>query len=325
MKRSTFARATLVLVGALSLSSCISLDSFFFNPTKIADGQDYTLATYPAGFPEAMKIPADRIERLTLTAADGSMVFAAIARQPDAATRATVLYHHGNGSNIDGYWPRAATLFALGVNVLVYDYPGYGRTPGSPSEEGVYRAARAAHNYLRSAAAGVDANRIFHYGYSLGGAPATQMAWESLSAGLILEAPFTSVMALAADSSLIIPSSFLMSNRFDNKSKIRLAAQRAARGVLIVHGTADDYVQTKYGRELWETICREPVASRSTLALIEGADHGHAACSNQDDQPCLPAQPGSLYLEQVRAFLESAPVSGASQRVCTELPTPAMR
>lgn len=325
MMRSILTHAAVALIGALVSSSCISLDSFFFNPTKIPDGQDYTLATYPAGFPEAMKIPADRIERLVLTAEDGSTVFAAIARHPDAATRATVLYHHGNASNIDGYWPRAATLFALGVNVLVYDYPGYGRSPGTPSEAGVYRAARAAYNYLRSAAAGIDTDRIFHYGYSLGSAAATQMAWESLSAGLILEAPFTSVMALAADSSLLIPSSFLMSHRFDNKSKIRLASQRAARGVLIIHGTADDYVQTKYGRELWATICREPVANRATLALIEGADHGHAACANHDDQPCLPAQPGSLYLEQVRAFLESAPVTSASERVCTELPTPTMR
>ncbi len=322
MKRSSIAWCALV---ATALSSCISLDAFFFNATRIPEGQQYTLSSYPDGFPEAQKIPADRLERLELTASDGSKVFAAFARHPDAATRATVLYHHGNASNIDGYLSRVATLFNLGVNVLVYDYPGYGRTPGSPSEEGVYRSARAAFHYLHSTASGVDTTRIFHYGYSLGGAAATQLAWESLSAGLILEATFTSVMALAADSSLVIPSSFLMTNRFDNKSKIRLASQRAARGVLIVHGTADDFVQTKYGRELWETICREPVANRSSLVLIAGADHGHASCANQDDQPCMPPQAGSLYVDQVRAFIESRPVSGASQRVCAELPAPAMR
>lgn len=316
-----FARVTaLASIVALAAPSCVSLDSFFFNPTRITSG-DYTLNSYPAGFPDAMKIPAERIERLQLAASDGSAVFAAFARQPDARAALTVLYHHGNASNIDGYWPRAAQLYALGVNLLMYDYPGYGRTPGTPTEEGIYRAARAAQDYLRSSASGVEANRIIHYGFSLGGGPATQLAWESLSAGLILEAPFTSVMGLAADSSLVVPSSFLMSNRFDNKSKIRVAAQRAARGVLIVHGTADDFVQPKYGRELWETICRDPIVTRATLALIEGADHGHVACSNREGD-CLPAASGSLYLEQVRAFLNSSAPTSA-QRVCTELPAPA--
>ena len=314
----TASLAALCVVG----SSCVSLDAFFFNPTRITSG-DYSLNTYPAGFPEDKKIPLDRIERLQLTASDGTAVFAAIARQPDAAAAVTVLYHHGNASNIDGYWSRIGQLFALGANVLMYDYPGYGRTPGSPSEEGIYRSARAAQDYLRSAASGVDASKIIHYGFSLGGGPATQLAWESLSGGLILEAPFTSVMGLAADSSLVIPSSFLMSNRFDNKSKIRIAAQRAVRGVLIVHGLDDDFVQPKYGRELWETICRDPVANRATLALIEGADHGHVACSNREGD-CLPAADSSLYLTQVRAFLNSGAATSA-QRVCTELPTPAAR
>jgi pimeloyl-ACP methyl ester carboxylesterase len=315
--------STLGLCFALASGSCISLDAFFFNPTAIPAGSDYTLANYPAGYPEALKIPADRIERLTLTDASGAPVFAAFARHPTSEGRPTVLYHHGNASNIDGYWPRAATLFSLGANLLVYDYPGYGRTPGSPTEEGIYRAARAAHAYLRSAQSQVTPGLIFHYGYSLGGAPATQMAWESTSAGLLLEAPFTSVSGLASDSSLVVPSSFLMSNRFDNRSKIRLAAQRAARGVLIVHGTVDDFVQTRYGRDLFDTICRDSVANRATLALIDGADHGTAACSNRDTNPCLPAAEGSLYLEQVRAFLQSAPVASNAQRVCTELPAPA--
>jgi pimeloyl-ACP methyl ester carboxylesterase len=310
---------------ALACGGCISLDAFFFNPTVIPTGSDYTLASYPAGYPEAMKIPADRIERLTLTDAQGAPVFAAFARHPTPEGRPTVLYHHGNASNIDGYWPRAAILFSLGANVLVYDYPGYGRTPGSPTEDGIYRAARAAHGYLRGPQSGITPSLIFHYGYSLGGAPATQMAWEASSAGLMLEATFTSVSGLASDSSLVVPSSFLMSNRFDNRSKIRLAAQRAARGLLIVHGTADDFVQTRYGRDLFDTVCRDSVANRATLALIEGADHGHAACSNRDENPCLPAADGSLYLEQVRAFLQSAPVTSNAQRVCNELPAPAAR
>jgi hypothetical protein len=287
--------------------SCVSLDGFFFNPTRLEG--EYTLPRGRDGFwPADPEVPAElrRFVVLNETAPPGSecpQVHAVWARRPgdEARTAPTVLYHHGNAANIDRYWERASHLWALGENVLIYDYPGYGRTPGSPSEAGIYCAARAALAYLRGLGDQIDQSRLFHYGFSLGSAPATELAASEPSRGLILEAPFTSVAGLAADGSLVVPRSFVMTNQFDNRGKIRFAAQLMSRGaplerevVLIFHGTEDDFVQTKYGQQLFETIRQEPPAGNARLVLVPGANHG--------DVPRFGEQNGMAYSNTLRAF-----------------------
>jgi fermentation-respiration switch protein FrsA (DUF1100 family) len=303
----TRVQSAILLAFALFGSSCVSLDGFFFNPRPLPEAAPYALDDYGPAWPATPRVDVMSTEQLTLTADDGSHIYGVMARQPNSEQRATVLYHHGNASNVSGYWHRVAILYGLGVNVLIYDYPGYGRTPGTPSEPGIYRAARTALAYLNSAEARIDRNRIFHYGYSLGGAPATELASTTVNAGLILEATFTSVQGLTADGSLLLPSSFLMTNRFDNKSKIRRAALASQRGILFLHGTADDFVQPRYSQEMYDLVRREPPAGPATLVLIDGANHGEVACSNHDGQRCLPAQQGSMYLDKLREFLESSP------------------
>ncbi len=291
----------------LSNASCVNLDGFFFNPRSLPEAQPYTLQDYGPAWPAMPRVPEMVTEQLTLTADDGTKIYGVMARQPDSAQRPTILYHHGNASNVDGYWHRVAILYGLSVNVLIYDYPGYGRSPGSPSEAGIYRAARTALAYLNSPDARIDRNRIFHYGFSLGGGPATEMASNNVNAGLILESTFASVSALTADGSLLLPASFLMTNRFDNKSKIRRAALASQRGILFLHGTADDFVQPRYSQEMYDLVRRDPPAGPATLVLVDGANHSEVACSNHDGQRCLPAQAGSAYLDKLREFLESAP------------------
>lgn len=298
----------LAFSAGVTSASCVSLDSFFFNPKATPEATPYSLDDYGPSWPATPRIDVmSSAEQLTLTADDGTKVYAVFARQPDSANRSTVLYHHGNASNVDGYWHRVAIIYNLGVNVMIYDYPGYGRTPGHPTEEGIFRAARTANAYLNTPEARTDRNRIFHYGFSLGGAPATEMASTNVNAGLILESTFASVQALAADGSLLLPASFLMTNRFDNKSKIRRAALASQRGILFFHGTADDFVQPRYSQEMFDLVRRDPPAGPATLALVDGANHSEVACSNHDGQRCLPAQPGSVYIDRLREFLESAP------------------
>src|SRR4051794_25111476 len=94
-----------------------------------------------------------------------------------------VLLCHGNAGNIADRVAHAALLSAAGLDVLLFDYRGYGRSSGRPSEQGIYRDARAALDALH-AQRGMDASRVLYLGESLGGAVALALALERPPAGL---------------------------------------------------------------------------------------------------------------------------------------------
>src|SRR5829696_2579890 len=103
-----------------------------------------------------------------------------------------VLFCHGNGGNIGDRLDNARLLAEAGFDLLLFDYRGYGRSSGRPSEEGTYRDARAARSALLEQA-GVEASRVLYLGESLGGAVALDLALEVPPRGLILQSAFTSV------------------------------------------------------------------------------------------------------------------------------------
>jgi fermentation-respiration switch protein FrsA (DUF1100 family) len=253
----------------LSLASCANLDAFLFNPTQL----DRYELPYDDNAPDAWRVPAALREEVEVTSRDGTRVYGFYLRRPDAeaATAPTVFYSHGNTRNIDLYWTRASHLWALGANVLIYDYRGYGRTRGTPSEQGIYDDARAMLAWLRTGPRAAPAERLYLYGYSLGAAVTTELAstTEPFRA-LILEAPFASVAALVEDGTLVVPRSLLTTLRFDNRAKIAEATRRATLGTTIFHGLEDDFVQPSHGRRLDAAI---GAAGPHTLVLLEGADH----------------------------------------------------
>lgn len=308
-------RSARILAVSLVLTatpSCVNLDGFLYNPRPLSE---YTYA-YRDAWPAERRVPSELRASLELTASmpDGETftTYAVFARRPgdEARTAPTVLYHHGNASNLDGYWDRVSLLWSYGCNVLAYDYPGFGRTPGTPSEAGVYASARAAQAYLRGLGAEISQSRVFHYGFSLGGGPATELASTGASAGLVLEAPFTSVSGLAADSSNVVPRSFVMTNRFDNRAKIGRAATLARRGVLIVHGDIDDFVQTHFGEQLDRQIMVDAPTRPHRLVIVPGANHGDVPCAvrpPEAGQGCVPEGNDGVYATAVREFLLSMP------------------
>ena len=139
-----------------------------------------------------------------------------IARTDPAAP--WLLWCHGNAGNISHRADNLALLVEHGLNVFIFDYRGYGRSEGRPSEPGFYADAAAAYDYLRSTA-GVTPAQIVLYGRSLGAPVAAELALRRPAAGLILEAPLGSITAMARTVIPLVPLEKLFRARFDTLAR----------------------------------------------------------------------------------------------------------
>lgn len=203
-------------------------------------------------------------EECTLVASDGVSLGAWFLPAPGREGPVdTVLMCHGNAGNISHRLDRAVLMQKrLSVDVLLFDYRGFGRSEGRPSEEGTYRDGLAAYRYLvdeRKIAPG----RLLLLGESLGAAVALELALRVPAGALVLEAPFTSIAAMAKVVYPFVPASWVRT-RYDNLSKIA----RLRIPLLIVHGTADDTVPLVQAEGLFEA-APEPKCFLS----VEGGGH----------------------------------------------------
>ena len=157
-----------------------------------------------------------------------------------------MLLCHGNAGNVGDRVVHAALLTATGFDVLLFDYRGYGRSTGQPSEEGTYRDARAALSCLLEQP-GVDPARIFYLGESLGGTVALDLALERPPAGLVLLSAFTGVRELGRLHYPFIPVALVP----DAYPTLRRIHELHA-PLLVLHGDRDDIVPLSQGRALFE-------------------------------------------------------------------------
>jgi uncharacterized protein len=157
-----------------------------------------------------------------------------------------LLLCHGNAGNVGDRVPHAASLTAAGFDVLLFDYRGYGRSSGRPSEEGTYRDARAALGRLLDQP-GVDPGRVFYLGESLGGAVALDLALEHPPAGLVLLSAFTGVRELARLHYPFVPAAIVP----DAYPALRRVHELHA-PLLVLHGDRDDIVPLSQGKALFE-------------------------------------------------------------------------
>ena len=179
-----------------------------------------------------------------------------------APSFAALLWFYGNGETISAIWPVIREFRPPGAALVVVDYPGYGASGGRTSEAGIYEAGALAYQWL-ARRPGVDRERIYVYGRSLGSAVATRTAADHPVAGLILESPFTSARDMAARHYRIVPR-FLVRLQLDNLATMG----RVHCPVLIFHGTADRIVPIDLGRRL-----AEAVPGPVEFVMIEGAGH----------------------------------------------------
>ena len=156
-----------------------------------------------------------------------------------------VLYLHGNGGNIGYRAMRFARLSRLGWGVLLLEYRGYGGNPGAPTEAGLYADARA--GYAMLLASGISAQRIVLWGESLGSGVAVHLATEVEVGTVLLEAPYTSILAIAQQRFPVVPVALLLRDRFDLID--RIGAVRAP--VLVMTGAKDAIVPPSMGRAVF--------------------------------------------------------------------------
>jgi hypothetical protein len=187
-----------------------------------------------------------RFEEVLFTAEDGVRLHSWLILK--AGAKHTVLYCHGNAGNISHRLDRVLQMQArLPVNVFLFDYRGYGRSEGSPDEEGTYRDGRAAVKHLLDER-GVATEELLLFGESLGCAIALQLACERPARALLLEAPFTSIRDMARRVFPFLPVASLARTRYDNLGKI----PRLAMPLVIFHGEQDETVPFDQGRRLFE-------------------------------------------------------------------------
>jgi pimeloyl-ACP methyl ester carboxylesterase len=153
-----------------------------------------------------------------------------------------VIFAHGNGELID-FWPPVLERFArLGVGLLLVEYPGYGRSAGSPSQAAIGETFTRAYDRL-IARPDVDPERIVLFGRSLGGGAVCELSLTRPARALILMSSFTSVRAFAIR---YLAPAFLIRDPMDN-----LAAVRRFEGpVLVIHGRSDEVIPFAHGKAL---------------------------------------------------------------------------
>ncbi len=200
----------------------------------------------------------------------------------EGEARATVLFCHGNAGNISHRLEIIGMLRGLGLNVFIFDYRGYGRSGGSPSEKGTYLDALAAYEYLRTRN-DVDGKNIIIHGKSLGAAVAVELATRVSPPAVIAESGFTSVPAIGKEVYPFLPMDLVTTIKYDTKSKIG----KLDMPVLIVHSTEDEIVPYHHGKELYEAA----TGPKELYSMKGGHNEGMLVYSGE-------------YLRRIDAFLK---------------------
>jgi hypothetical protein len=175
------------------------------------------------------------------------------ADNPDSGKNTpVVLFCHGNAGNIAHRLETADFIRSLGADILLFDYRGYGRSDGSPSEDNAYADAEACYRWLRENK-GFQPEQIIIFGRSLGGAVAVELVRRVPCRGLIVESSFTSTLDMGRRSFPFLPIKYLLKYKFDSIAKIGAVTCP----VIITHSPDDEIVPYEMGRRLFEA-AREP-------------------------------------------------------------------
>ena len=207
------------------------------------------------------------VQRIKIPTEDGLTLVSWLIPADSNRTGRWLLICHGNAGNLSEFDRPVhyAGLRRLGLNLLAFDYRGYGENQGVPTEQGLYRDAEAAYRYLREEV-GVPADRIVVFGHSLGSAVAVDLASRVQTAGLIVEGAPTSVRQRGQELYPYIPVRWIAGTRFDSIEKI----SKVLVPKLFLHATGDEVIPLEHGRRLYQAAPRP-----KTFVELRGG-HGDA-------------------------------------------------
>jgi fermentation-respiration switch protein FrsA (DUF1100 family) len=199
-------------------------------------------------FPDPARVPPSNfglagVEERMLNTPDGARLIAWYGRA--AAGRPTVLYLHGNAGNLANRSERVRKYAARGFGIFMLSYRGYSGSTGTPTERNNVADAKLAYEALRRD--GIAADDIILYGESLGSGVAVQVAAEKPVGGIVLDAPYTSIVDVAAGEYPYLPVRPFMLDRYETMGHLRDV--RAP--LLVVHGEEDDVIPVAMGRAVY--------------------------------------------------------------------------
>lgn len=244
-------------LGLFVLILVILEDSFIYFPTRPPNG-NWTLEPW--------------MEDVELATSDGVRLHGWFCRA-DSKAEWTILFFHGNAGNLTDRRGLVSQYRQLPADVLIIDYRGYGKSEGSPSEEGLYADARAAYDYLTTSR-GVPAERIVIFGNSLGCAPAIELAVQVPCGRVVIQSAFTNVPEMSKRVIPVIPIGWALRHRYDNLAKVRsIAAPK-----LHIHSPDDEVIPFEMGRRVFEAAAEpktfyEASGGHNELVYAEGSEY----------------------------------------------------
>lgn len=248
MKRAAM---TLFLMAALAYATMVGF--LYVKQDSILFGTDRThIPPAKAGLPDVTEVQ--------IKTPDGETLLAWSARAAEGMP--TVLFFHGKGGTISGRPKRYDYYTSRGLGLLALEYRGYGGSSGMPSEAGFMIDAETAYRWLMDQ--GVAPKSVVIVGESLGTAIATKLAARVEAGALLLEAPYSSVVDVAAERYWFAPVRVLIRHQFNAIADVG----RVKMPILIHHGTADETVPYKFGQLLYEA-----APAPKEFITVPGAGH----------------------------------------------------
>ena len=157
----------------------------------------------------------------------------------------TLLFFHGNAGTLDNRIYKLNHIGDCGVNFLIIAYRGFNGNPGKPSEKGLYLDAEAALSWLNSKS--IATENIVIYGESLGTSVAIEIGQNKNFSGIILEAPFTSMVSVGKKHYPLFPVKLLLKDKYENANKVK----NIKFPILVMHGKKDSIIPFVMGEKIY--------------------------------------------------------------------------